>query len=241
VQVLWAASALAAIPMWLVPLSPASLGSLLQGLWHALRLDTHLDVVSGAAAASSFIAQLFLVQAMLVYEPAPWGHGKGAAADQEEEDQHLATSADSTPRSAASHQEGSEHLSTAAHSETEAGSGQPGQTGPRQAVQGQSAVNTNCTTSAAPPATPQQAQPADGTNTAEDEGSDFPAAPRRVLARSLDGGVELVSKGIHALVEGGAAGAQTARRVSRQPWFETRDHLHLCKILTSLTGCSRGC
>jgi hypothetical protein len=203
--------------MWLGPLSPASLGSLLQGLWHALRLDTHLDVVSGAAAASSFIAQLFLVQAMLVYEPTgPWGHGKPAA--EEEKDVHCGTSADSTPRSDAYQQQGGQHLGAAAGSETELDWEQTSRphTAAAQAASSQHTASSSTSTTAAAPAADHQSHQMDDTQQAghqEDVDSPIPTRREGALVRSLDGGRELVSKGIHALVEGGAVGAQTARRV----------------------------
>ncbi|KAF5833329.1 hypothetical protein DUNSADRAFT_10409 [Dunaliella salina] len=63
---LWALSALASLPVWLSgPLSSLpQLKTALPAVPHS-----HVDVVSGAAAATSFVGELFLVQAMLVYEP----------------------------------------------------------------------------------------------------------------------------------------------------------------------------
>ncbi|KAL6748361.1 hypothetical protein V8C86DRAFT_1158319 [Haematococcus lacustris] len=65
---LWAASAIVSLPLWLSgPLSGLrQLRDALPNIPH-----THVDVVSGAAAATSFVGQLFLVQALLVFEAAP--------------------------------------------------------------------------------------------------------------------------------------------------------------------------
>lgn len=57
-RVLWAASAAATLPIFMprlqqrLPLIP----------------HTHVDVVSGAAAACSFIGELFMLKALLVYQ-----------------------------------------------------------------------------------------------------------------------------------------------------------------------------
>ncbi|GFH23109.1 diacylglycerol acyltransferase, partial [Haematococcus lacustris] len=58
---LWAASAIVSLPLWLSgPLSGLrQLRDALPNIPH-----THVDVVSGAAAATSFVGQLFLVQAL---------------------------------------------------------------------------------------------------------------------------------------------------------------------------------
>lgn len=67
-QVLWAISALASLPVWLSHSSlPHSLPSWLhgeEGFISSLPVvpHSHVDVISGAAAATSFVGELFLVQ-----------------------------------------------------------------------------------------------------------------------------------------------------------------------------------
>jgi hypothetical protein len=71
-QLLWAFSILALLPLYL---------SFLPGVAPKappLIPHTHLDVVSGAAAVVSFVAELFMLKALLVYEaPGAGGGGSG--------------------------------------------------------------------------------------------------------------------------------------------------------------------
>lgn len=58
-RILWGASAAAVLPIFLP--------TLLQRL--PVIPHTHVDVVSGAAAACSFIGEMFMLKALLVFEP----------------------------------------------------------------------------------------------------------------------------------------------------------------------------